>query len=1013
MCARTQAQTYCTPAASCSYGDRIDAVTINGTALSSNPVCSSNGYSYQMSSAILFAGQMNTFVIQLQNSTYDEGVAIWVDFNKDGDFDDSGEKIYQTPALIKGSNGAITLGISTPVVGASGYYRLRIRVKYNNNTVLPCETYTYGETEDYLINILSSTAPSNDLIVEQTTIQRDTTINGVNSVTARNNAVINASQKDVYFVGGKKVVLEPGTDIKPGTNFTASIENENKESGASLLVLKDSSEYKFLPLNTRLTFRLYNANFFNDSTLYSLKSNGTARTISHFIITDSTLSFKVTLNEGLNNLLVDGRTTDSSLVSGEFGVWAGNRTVTVTVTDAQNNLVPGASVLLELSDDKTITAQGVTSPAGEVVFANITQRTVIATALKANKFGTLAIAVTILNNTSATVVLKDLDPPSPVNNNDFSQQTAGWNIGNAPVSIIPHTETNLNSANIDNNYDLQLSTAGIGPQFISRSFTIQPGTKQVTVRYRFITSEVPGGYFGSRYNDYFAITIRTQVGAQVLNIVNGYVIPPEGISTEQNSMNGLGLAAFDANGRTAWREVTLPVSENGDVVQVEATVANVADGLYGSQVVIDVVKEGKFKIQKVVLQEKRPYTWKGEAKPIHDNPIRFISLDAHTYFNSKTQIMGSLKLTGEVGDKVADLRLVVYKGNTVIATGVLVNNKLKQPFGNTGIIEIPEKNPELLFEIPAGFYPFDKELHLRIEGETIHGESTPWVDLGTLKVLKRYLKINRYGGRDEDLGGDDWIASEILLKLYTSDLISKWSVGDIANMNGGYFPPHSKYNAEKKKGGTHERGRGVDIDFGEFSANPAIITKKKTAQSLLALLNTTLVNDLDKIIVTFQKPSPFWNEIKDSVLANGEAAADKIVYDKGHADHCHLSFKEGSTTTSAALMELMTAKRENFINRLTSQQANDNRIKISVGKSVIDRYNDLKVLLKLDKEEQLSVQFEDMKGIAGEAVFTGKLNKGEHIFTVPASQIPNAGEYLLLVKTGSGISYASFTKIQD
>jgi hypothetical protein len=125
--------------------------------------------------------------------------------------------------------------------------------------------------------------------------------------------------------------------------------------------------------------------------------------------------------------------------------------------------------------------------------------------------------------------------------------------------------------------DLALTTAGEGTQAISRTFTAAPGASSIVVRYRFITSEVPGGYFGSKYNDYFSVAIRSQSGG--------------GATAEGNSMNGLGLGAFDGSGATAWREVSLPVNANGDTVQVDLAVANVADGLYDSQLVVDAVTQ--------------------------------------------------------------------------------------------------------------------------------------------------------------------------------------------------------------------------------------------------------------------------------------------------------------------------------------------------------------------------------------------------------------------------------------
>ena len=95
---------------------------------------------------------------------------------------------------------------------------------------------------------------------------------------------------------------------------------------------------------------------------------------------------------------------------------------------------------------------------------------------------------------------------------------------------------------------------------------------------------MPGGYFGSQFNDYFRVSLRSQQGG--------------GFAGEQNSMNGLGLAAFNfASGAAAWREATLQVSPQGDTLQVDAGVANVGDGLFDSQVVIDFVEEIKDQVR--------------------------------------------------------------------------------------------------------------------------------------------------------------------------------------------------------------------------------------------------------------------------------------------------------------------------------------------------------------------------------------------------------------------------------
>ena len=66
-------------------------------------------------------------------------------------------------------------------------------------------------------------------------------------------------------------------------------------------------------------------------------------------------------------------------------------------------------------------------------------------------------------------------------------------------------------------------------------------------------------------------------------------------------MNGLGLGAFDfSSGATAWRTVTLKTDPNGDVIQLDVTVANVADGLLDSHVVIDFVSEKQDKVRPAI-----------------------------------------------------------------------------------------------------------------------------------------------------------------------------------------------------------------------------------------------------------------------------------------------------------------------------------------------------------------------------------------------------------------------------
>ncbi|MGL6037940.1 MAG: reprolysin-like metallopeptidase [Soonwooa sp.] len=78
-------------------------------------------------------------------------VIVWIDYNKDGDFDDAGEQVLITPKKTSPWTGSITI----PATAASGTTRMRVRLhdtSYGANTT-PCGSSNYGQVEDYTLNI--------------------------------------------------------------------------------------------------------------------------------------------------------------------------------------------------------------------------------------------------------------------------------------------------------------------------------------------------------------------------------------------------------------------------------------------------------------------------------------------------------------------------------------------------------------------------------------------------------------------------------------------------------------------------------------------------------------------------------------------------------------------------------------------------------------------------------------------------------------------------------------------
>ncbi|GAB4337614.1 MAG: hypothetical protein OHK0038_16070 [Flammeovirgaceae bacterium] len=119
-----------------------DAGYYNGTALSTNLT---KGTSYTISYSAGFA-----------STAYTEYWRVWIDYNKDGDFLDTGEQIVSRTSS---SSGTLTTTFTVPTTATTGTTRMRVSMKESAYPT-SCETFTYGEVEDYTINIVASGSSS-------------------------------------------------------------------------------------------------------------------------------------------------------------------------------------------------------------------------------------------------------------------------------------------------------------------------------------------------------------------------------------------------------------------------------------------------------------------------------------------------------------------------------------------------------------------------------------------------------------------------------------------------------------------------------------------------------------------------------------------------------------------------------------------------------------------------------------------------------------------------------------
>lgn len=81
-------------------------------------------------------------------------VYAFIDWNQNGTLDDAGE-VY-TLASATSSMGPHTMDIAVPAGASLGNTRMRVKVGWNQSTPNPCGSFSFGEVEDYTVNVQAS-----------------------------------------------------------------------------------------------------------------------------------------------------------------------------------------------------------------------------------------------------------------------------------------------------------------------------------------------------------------------------------------------------------------------------------------------------------------------------------------------------------------------------------------------------------------------------------------------------------------------------------------------------------------------------------------------------------------------------------------------------------------------------------------------------------------------------------------------------------------------------------------
>jgi hypothetical protein len=145
---------YCSANGTNSAFEWINKVTLGSI---NNTSGNNAGYgNYTTLSTNLTAGSSYTINLTpgFAGSSYLEYWRVWIDYNNDLDWNDTGEQVAQGTG-----SSAINLTFTVPAGTASGTKRMRIAMKYGGYAA-NCGSFSYGEVEDYSVTIGGSSGPT-------------------------------------------------------------------------------------------------------------------------------------------------------------------------------------------------------------------------------------------------------------------------------------------------------------------------------------------------------------------------------------------------------------------------------------------------------------------------------------------------------------------------------------------------------------------------------------------------------------------------------------------------------------------------------------------------------------------------------------------------------------------------------------------------------------------------------------------------------------------------------------
>ena len=148
---------YCASNGSTTYDTSVTYVSFNTISNADNEIPKDNAYEdfTNLSTNIYKSSTHNLTVNVNTDGNYTIYTNVWIDWNRDGDFDDAGEEYDMGSAtnVVDGPTSNSPMAITVPIGATIGTSRMRVATKYATYPS-SCDSGFDGEVEDYSVNVI-------------------------------------------------------------------------------------------------------------------------------------------------------------------------------------------------------------------------------------------------------------------------------------------------------------------------------------------------------------------------------------------------------------------------------------------------------------------------------------------------------------------------------------------------------------------------------------------------------------------------------------------------------------------------------------------------------------------------------------------------------------------------------------------------------------------------------------------------------------------------------------------